>query len=313
MAITVTQDLVDDFSQKIGFTGGRLGQYLDSYFDFVQDNYPFIINFFSGKTSTLEAIHFEILDDLIEESEQISQAIIERDYLLNVYLDWEMVSYLEDLKSELFTVVKTSKFLRSSKTNFNFTGSVEFNHVLNQNQTLEEVAKDVLLSPNPENDWLEIAQRNDLDELDYTAEGGNELALSVNLASRNVNVVGVIDNIIGERIHGLDIQKQIEFLDDDLKVLGFSDTIFQAVVILANLMKGDVPEFSDLGRKAFVGKSSSALGFSSLARDLVETFSSDDTLAKFTIENTFFKGTDFTLSFRVNTRLDEIIEQNVVV
>lgn len=313
MAVEITQEIVDDFASKIGFVRGRLAQYFDKYFDFTENNYPFIVNFFSGKTEELSPEHFMILFELIDESEQISQAISERDYLLTMFLDWELVEYVEDLKSELFRIVKTSKFLRSSKTNFNFTGSIEFNHVLGQNQTLENVSRDVLLSTNEQDDWVEIAQRNDLEELDYTAEGGNPLILKVNLASRNVDVVGVIDNITGEKVHGLDIQKKLEFVDDDLLVLGHDDTIKQAVEILTNLIRGDIPEFPSFGRGKFVGKSSAILGFSSLILDMVEVFSSDDTLVRFLIEDAELSGSDFKLKLSVSTRLGELIKQNIIV
>jgi len=308
---TITQEIIDDYSSKIEFTKGRLSQYLDSYVDFYNDDYPSIVNFFSGKLDKIDAGHLQVLDGLIDESEEISQAIEERGYLFSEMLDWEMTDYLEDLKVELFVVLKTSKFLRSSKTNFDFSGTIEINKTQAQNQTLEQVAKDTLLSENYDNDWVDIAQRNDLMESDYTLKGDTALVLSIPLSSTNSNITGVIDNITGEKILGKDIKKKITYEDNDLLVLGYKDTVFQAVEILANLKKGHIPEFFDLGRSTFVGTSSSALGISAIVREMVETFTSDDTLTNFSIRNLSLEGDSTFLEFYVSSRFDMIVNQNI--
>lgn len=306
--IKITSDIISDFQKKLRYYS--IGSYLDLYFNFYQNNYPVIVQFFSGEISKLDHSNVEILDRLLKQSELIRSSIFTHKNKLNTYKDWEVVEYFENLKLELITTTKISKFLRSSITNFNFNGTLEFNYVAKQHQSLENISGTVLRSPDYDNDWINIAIRNDLSEKDYTTNGSEKLKLSINRKAFNFKIDSVVDNMIGERVYGLDIQKKIEFSDDDLVVLGYKETLFQSADILANLRKGDVPEFLEFGLSNFVGGNVASLGFGSITRQLQKNFSSDDSLIDFTVTNVKLKEDSLFLEYSVSSRLDEMIKSS---
>lgn len=302
---------LDDFGIRIGLSNGKLLQYLDAYFDYYRDKYPYMVKFFSGELTNITASVFSDLDSLIRSAEDISNRINLNNYLLPYYKDWEISDYLEDLKMELYRMTKTSKFLRSSKANYDFRGVIEFNYQIPQNKTIEDSIYEVLGSQDYDNKSTEIAIRNDLSELDYDLRGGANLILQVQLSSLNSDIKSVVDNVIGERVYGLDIDRKFAFVDDDLKTLSYKDTIFQAVLILSNLIKGDHPEFKSFGRTNIVGQSRNIVSIPTMIREMTNVFSSDDTLTNFSIKNLKSKEDRLELEFNVNTRLELIIKQNI--
>lgn len=309
-----TQEDYIEFGDKIGFTRGGIMKYLDKFTDFIQVNYPQIVSFFSGKQDTIDISNVNILNELITESNLISEAIINGEYLFEKYKEWEMVDYLEDVRDELIRITKTSKFLRSSKTNYNFTGTTEFQFSTSMSQSLEDVSFDVLGDNDYDEGWMDIAIRNDLSELDYDGNGGEQLYLGIKIRSFNSTIKGVIDNITGEKSMGIDLKKEItiDLVEEDLMVLNYNKTAIQSVQILSNLMKGEVPEFKTFGRSNIVGTSSNAIGLTTLVREMVNVFSSDDTLTDFSVKNIKQVGVDVSMEFTVSPRIGETITQNTI-
>lgn len=301
----------DDFGQRIGLTNGGLLKYFDIYYDFFQNQYPFIVRFFSGDLDRISSKYLESLNNLVTKAEDISNRIDNNSFNLLTYKDWEISDYLEDLKMELYRMLKTSKFLRSSKTNFNFSGKIEFNYSLASNQTIEDVSYKVLSSKSYDDDAVDIAIRSDLSEVDYNMTGGQSLVLSVELNSLNSQIQAVVDNIIGDKALGLDIKKAFVFINNDLEVLDYRPTALQSVEILSNLIKGDHPEYKDLGSTAIAGENYNSLQLPTFIREKVNTFSSDDTLTNFTIKNMKVEGDALFVNFTVNTVLDLVINQNI--
>lgn len=304
-----TEIQLESYGELIGFGRGRLLKFLDSYVKFIQNDYPAIVDFFSGNSDFLDSEHTRKLEGLKETSDDLSNAIIINGFIFDNYLHWEITDYLEDLKVELLRITKTAKFLRSSKTNFNFTNRLEVPRGLLQNQTLEDIAHRVERDADSENSWIDIAFRNDLSELDYNLEDGRSIIVGFQISSRNYSIRSVVDIIIGERILGKDIQRKIEFINDDLKVLGYHETAQQSVEILVNLDRGDVPEFKSFGRSQFVGTSTKAVGIATLVREMYTVFSSDDSLTRFSVKEYRQEGSDAFLKFEVSTRLGETVTQ----
>lgn len=311
MASKFSEIDLDDFGSRIGFKNGGILKYIDSYYNYYRNEYPLVVRFFLGELNKINAQLFLNLNNLIKAAEGISNAINSYDYALHYLKDWEIVDYLEDLKCELYRLTKTSKFLRSSKTNDSFSGTIEYVYPLDQGKTLEDVANEALGSKTYDDDAVEIAARNDLSEVDYNLDGGKNLILQVDLNSANSDITSVVDNITGERVYGLDLNKKLTLIDNDLQVLGYKDTIFQACLILANLMRGDHPEFKSFGRSNSVGVTQNLAASPTLFREITKVFSSDDTLTNFTINDIQTSNGVTQLKFSVSTRLELIIKQNI--
>lgn len=305
---TLTNEIAREFGDKIRH---NVEDYLVKFHEFFRFEFPNFVAYFSGKKDELSSIGVLLLEELISENEAIENKIVVSNRFLTNVDDWEVVEYLADLSIELLYFKKIDKFLRSSVTSSQFNNKFEFNTTL-KSETIENLSNRLLKSDDYNNDWVDIAKRNDLQELDYTHQGGNDIIVSVDLNVNSGTILGVIDNLIGQRVLGLDLHKKIAFMDDDLLVLGFEDTFHQAVSILSILLKGDVPEFKDFGRAGFVGGNMKSFAISSLIRQLTTVFSTDDTMTNFKIKRfTFESGGIAGLAFEVSTRLD-VVSQNEI-
>jgi len=260
--IEIDRQLTIEFGQKVDY---NVEDYFIRYYRFFRDNFPFIVAFFRGRLNSIQVENFTELEELIKESQALNNKLKLNSYLLRTLKDWELVEYIGDLDIELLYMKRVDKFLRSSIVNSVYTTKYEFNTTLKR-ETLENLSKRVLNSEDYNNDWADIAKRNDLQELDYTYEGGNDVVVSFDLTAFSGVVLSVIDNMVGEKILGLDIQKYVRFENDDLVILDYQQTFEQAVEILSDLRKGDIPEFKDLGRSKFIGDNVKIFAYGSLSQ-----------------------------------------------
>lgn len=312
MALEFDESQLNEFGAKIGLPY-QLPQFTDALVFFYENNYPRIVQFFSGRDESISREDVESLNNLVFTFKDLSHKILNNEHIFTTYREWLIADYFEDVFAELIVVTKISKFLRSARTNYNFDGRIEFSYITAARETIEEIANKVLGEEDYNNEWVDIAIRNDIDELSFDLKGGNRLFLGVKLTSNNSSVRGVIDNISGNKILGLDIKKSINFIDDDLEILGHNETASQSVDILAGLHKGDIPEDRTLGRTPVVGSTKNAIIFSTIIRELVNVFSSDDTLEDFTVKSIEEQNSgDFKIVFEVATRTAQIINNNTI-
>ena len=302
-------DTLQNF-QKI--TGFDIVTFLDDFVTFSFEQRQNIVDFYSGSSKTPDADSFVELARLLKEAgNALNLFSLSKEVFCN-FADWNLVEQVEEINCKLQTLDNSSRWLRSAITKNNFSGNSKVDITLKQNQTIEKLSEAVLSSTNPQNQWSDIALENKLKEEDYTPEGGVLLSVSFqNEGSFQIN--SVVDNISGKKVYGIDIQKRLEFEDDDLKVLSAEDTILQAVNILSNLRTNDNPEFPENGVSAalIVGNTLGALSYPNLFRQLFSTFAKDDTLKSFDIVNVSQENDSVDIEFRVTSRLDEVINQTI--
>lgn len=163
---------ISEFNQKIGFNSGFISLYLDELLNFFENNYPRIVDYFSGKIKSIDESNFRALENLLVNFNLIDNKIFLNNNILTTYLDWEISEFLQDTGSELLFASKISKFLRSNLTNYNYNGTIEFDYTTSGNETLEDVSRKFGNKENYNDDWIELSLRNDLSELDYNSKGG---------------------------------------------------------------------------------------------------------------------------------------------
>lgn len=284
--VTVTVDQINNFQSVLQYD---VALYLQNYSWFVDNMYPAIVAYFQGTTDEIDPSAFSILDGLIQQSNYLSVIIYSLREKFNSLSDWFVLDFLEDISIKLTTIYHTDKFTRSPRTNNSFGNSLEYQYILPQNDTLEEVAKGQLGNVD---DWDDIALRNNLLETDYTPDGGNTLILSRKNSSITPTYLNsVVDNLQGEKVYGLDVCKKFSFVDDgsgtdsqDFKILDYKKTFIQAVTILIGLKKGDIPEAQNLGiEPGLIGGNQGIFTYKSIERQLKQTFQVDDTIQDFTI------------------------------
>lgn len=307
------KDTVEYFSASIRY---NLLTYIDLYSLFVSDYQKKIENYFKFENARAEVEAFDFLSSLIEEASKIDDLIKINKKSFNRIDHWEFVSFLDDIKNTLDTIDNTAKWTGSNKTRNNWRSiSIQSNHTLNQHETLEDVV-DNNYGGDYQNDWTKLSIENNLYEKDYSVEGGNNLLITQNINnSPKYFVTSVVDSLINENLYGLDLNRKITFQNDDLLVANYNETVRQSVTILAGLKRGDIPEYPMLGidPQLGIGNNVGMLVYSSITRQLEDTFSSDDTLANFNIIDISYENTNLTIDYSIDTFFNNTIKSKITV
>lgn len=282
---------------------------------FFSTSYNRIVDYYSGVVKIPEKNVFDEFEKLFQQNDSFFQIFEQMSNRFNNVKWWLVLEKLEQIDQAFDSLKVINKWSKSSLTSVGYNPSLQATYTLRSQQTLERVSQDVLGSFDPQNDWNEIAYSNQLAEEDYTPTGGVDLQLSFPNINRGVQIESVVDIMKGKSIYGKDIDRQLHFINEDIAVLDYDNTVIQSVTILAGLYKNDNPEypFDGLQREVAVGGSRSALNFPIISRQMTATFNSDDSLKNFAISKIEVDQDNLSIDFTVQTRLNETKEGQVVV
>lgn len=306
----LTGDILQEFYEKTGYP---ISTFITDFVNFIDNDYPKVVSYFSGENPTANAVAFNNLNSLLIENNKLFETISLNSNILNNYKWWVLIEEIENIDTRLSTIQNTSKWLRSSITQVNFTPT-SVGVILQQQQTLEQLSRNVANIKNWNDDWAQIAQQNGLEEEMYTTEGGNYLLISPQ-GSNNIVLRTVVDNIAGDKILGIDLNKKIQFENNDLQVLSPRDTFIQTVQILSQLKLGDNPDYPQIGlnKKFIVGTNRNALSYPTIIRQMGESFSTDDTIKSFSIDNIRRESDALYLDFSVASRIGETQQISILI
>jgi hypothetical protein len=160
-----------------------------------------------------------------------------------------------------------------------------------------------------ETDSVSMMLANDLSEDKYTTSGGvmfkfsyqNDFKLELN---------SVVDIITGENVYGKDLDKKIQFIDDDLKILSPKETIEQALYIILTTTRGSIPEFPGDGydKTLMTNINRTFTMFPVLFRQLYAVVKKDDTFKSFSLLNIRREEDVLKIDVSVETRLNEVLK-----
>lgn len=295
-------NVFDEFKKITGF---NIEDFFRMFTDFITNNSQNIIDYYSGFVEVLDRDSFGIYEDLVKEADFVVN-LFDLNYERFKTVDfWELMEFADDIRIKLSTIGNFSKFARSSVKRASFTGDVTVQFATNDNETIEELMSRVG-STDRDNDWIEVAVRNNLEQEDYTLDGGTVLNINFKNNSRFF-IEGIIDNPEGDKIKGLDIDKRIQFVDDDLKILSYNETLDQSLNILINLRKNDNPEFPQNGidPSLVVGVSIKSLSLPSIVRQIYQTFSTDDIIDKLQITKADFESDNVNINMNISIKSGE--------
>lgn len=298
-------------------TGYDLQTYLLDFADFIEQDRQSIIDFYSGNLDILPSSSIEEMERLLKENNNIEEIFISNKDSFNTTDYVDLVDLISDIGLKLKTIQNTAKWVRSSITDNRYNSDIEVDVTLNQNQTLEQLAKKIGYL-NEDDEWIELALRNDLIEEDYTSQGTLKLKASLK-NNLKIQIQSVVNIIQGQSIYGRDLQKKLVFENNDLKALGNVDTINQAFIIAVNLKRGDNPEFPNSGLQSdlIVGQNINSILYPSIFRQLFENISSDDTFKSITILNIKqIQNNDrdsIQLEIQATSRIDEVITDLILI
>jgi hypothetical protein len=277
---------------------------------FFENDYPKLTSFFRGDSESVSSEVLNFLKNIQLENTKIIERLRLKKHLFENLYEYFIFDLIEDLRMEILVSTKLNKFLRSTIINPQYTNLFEFVDFLKR-ETLEQLSSRVLFSQNQNEDWIQVAFNNQLKEIDYTEKGGLKLNLQVTLNTKNQNIQTLICVINKDTILGKDIKKVVEFHENDLSVLSNLETFEQSVFILANLNKGSVPEFPQMGKTLFIGDTLKALGYSSTIREMTKTFQTDDTMMNFKILSIERSDNDFVLNFSIESKKNILSQQYI--
>lgn len=308
------RETVENFN---GLTGYDLQTYLIDFADFVEQDRQSIIDFYSGNSDILPSSSIEEMERLLKENNKIEEIFISNKDSFNTTDYVDLADLIGDIGLKLKTIQNTAKWVRSSVTDNRYNRNIEVDVTLNQNQTLEQLSKNIGYL-DQENDWLDLALRNDLIEEDYTSEGTLKLKASLQNNLR-IQIQSVVNVIQGQSIYGKDLQKKLTFENNDLKALGNVDTINQAFEIAVNLRRGDNPEFPNEGLESslIVGQNLNSILYPAIFRQLYQNISQDDTFKSISILDVkqIQNGNKDVVSLQISaqSRLDETITDLILI
>jgi len=276
------------YDEFLDITGFDLEDYFRRFVDFVNNKSQLIIDYYSGLIETMDRDAFGEYELLFKESGYVINLFDLNQERFNTVDFWELMEFADDIKVKLLTIGNFSKYARSSVKKESFSNEVSVEISTRDNETLEEMMTRHG-STDRDSDWIDVALSNSIIQEDYTLEGGK--VININFKNNfRFNVQSVLDNPEGDKIKGKDVDKIISFENDDLKILGFNETLKQTVDILVNLTKNDNPEFQNFGidKTLVLGMSFKAIALPSLVRQIYQTFSTDDIISKIQLLSTKF-------------------------
>ena len=263
-----------------------LQTYLLIFDYFVTNQFQSILNYYQGSSNTVPERSISMLDQLNVRALIVEDVINNNRNRFESTDWWDLLEILEDIKGKLHTMKNTPKWSRTSVVNTLRAQNPTTEVVLRQNQTIESLLGDSLGYSDRHQDWYDVAIKNDMIEEDYTTGGGAKLKVAAS-GEVSFSIQSVVDIIDSETMKGKELDKKLQWENDDLKVLNGDDTFLQDMEILSNLRKGDNPEFVShgLSPEVAVGQNINGISYPILMRQLNETFNRDDSIESFEVTN----------------------------
>lgn len=296
----------DTFYNFSLITGFDIKSFMESYVDFNENHKSAIIEYYrSGGTSNKGS--FQYLETLIEDATEVIGFfnIHKEDFNNMVY--WNLMDQVDSFRQNL-QILKTPKFQRSTIGNNYNSPKGEMEITTKQGDTLEKITSSLNFN-DPQNEWVSLAVKNNLAEEDYSVDGNYVIRVSFS-TSDNFYIRSVVDQLVGERVLGLDADRKITFENDDLKVITYQETLFQDVEILATLKQNDNPLYPQdgLSTKFIAGSNVASLAYGSIFRQMFNTFATDDTLQSFSIRDIKVEPDAVFVDYEVSTKNNNTIQ-----
>ena len=305
------ESIVIEF-QKV--TKYPLVEFLAQYRNFMLNSYPEIDRYFSGETASIDNAHLIALKNLTTEC---GNCISQFKNFANKFDKcgyWELMEYIGNLEDTIEKINKLPKFRRTSLTNRGYQAVVQVSADVGGFRTMEDVAN-VVQNLNRDNyNWVDLMLSNDLNEVDWEIDKLTPLNVLIN-NTVDVVVTTILDQPIGKRIYGKDINRKVTFVDNDLDIKIWQDNIEQKCDILLSLKRGDVPENMLFGQNAelTIGVTSKSFSYPELVKNLQNTFLQNDLFQYVDITKFQYENGSMFMYCEIKTKYDYKTERKIVV
>lgn len=286
-------DVANEFENITKF---ELLQYFTDYSNFLQDDYSDVYAYYSGNSESIDNTKLSTLSTLLNKSNDLTRIFQEFAGKLGNVGYWELQQYCQDLKDTLERISKLPKYCRTAKTCRGYKPYVQVSEDIGGMKTIADLADQ--LGNITEN---ELILNNDLEEGDYEIDSLSSITALVENQT-NIIVSTIMEQPIGKCIYGKDIQRKIDFSNNDLTVVKYEDNVEQKADILLEINKGDIPEMPNLGKTVVSGQTYSGYNYGELVSDLRDNFLQDDLFDNITISNIEYDNGDLYAAVKIQTK-----------
>ena len=279
-----------DFSTYINFkkiTKFDISKYFNDCLNFLDKQQPKLSQYFSGTTETIDSNIFENLLNLIEQSKIVETLFTTHSSRFKTTDFFELEELHVAVKTKLQTTDNLQKWLRSYRLKGGVVSNVTSYITAGKQQTLEQA-----ISSNSnlidEQDLNSVIQLNQVIETDWSiVVGGKELSLLSSVFVEDNNITTFFDSPFGENIFGIDLDKKLTIISNDLKQLNKQDTLIQTTKTLLGLQKEDLHYNKNVGiaKENISGINDNVLQYKMILSDITESFLTDDLFNGVSIQN----------------------------
>ena len=287
-------DIANEFQNITKF---ELLQYFIDYRDFLQDDYASVHSYFSGNSETIDNEKLRKMSDLLSRSDDLIRTFQTFAGKLGNVGYWELQQYCQDLKDTLERISKLPKYCRTAKSCRGYKPYIQVSEDIGGLKTIEDLSSE-LGSGVTEQDLI---LNNNLEEQDYEIDKLSSITAFVE-NRQNVSVETILEQTIGRKIYGRDINRKISFNNNDLSLVEYEDNVEQKCDILLEINKGDVPELPNFGKNVISGQTHSSYNYSALISDLKDNFMQDDLFSSINITDINFLKGDIYVNCEIQTK-----------
>lgn len=301
------KEALENFKKKTGYD---IKSYFESFVLFSNSYYPLIVAYYTGQEDIDVKDAFGRLDDLLKSSKEIEPLFSLHASNFSRIDFWELLDMFTDCQTKLWTIDNSSRWLRSAIIG-RYATNIVLERVLKTRETFENVASQ-LGSNNPQDDWVDIAKNNFVEEEDYDSNNGGGM-FKINIRSTgNYNIPNIVDNLDSKKILGKDIDKNLRIENNDLAVLQYEAAVNQALDTIINSLKGSIPEFPDYGLpNEAIGSSVNAIQYPSLFKHLVGMFQRDARWVEVNLLDLYRKEDSIFMKIQAKTVTNNFIVTNI--
>lgn len=280
-------------------------KFIEDYNNFMDEYYPEIERYFSGQISSIENKYLLEYKRLLNESKTLMAQFENFTNKFSTCGYWELMSLMEEIVIALEKISKLPKYRRTSLGVRGYTSAVRVTGVVGGYSTVEDLANKVTNMNGENTDWIDLMLQNDLQEINWEIDSLTPMDVLIN-NTQQVVVTTILDQPIGERVYGIDLDKKVTFEASDLKVKKWKDNLEQKCNILMSLSRGDVPENMLFGINSSLirGVTGKDVSYPVIAQGLKDTFLQNDLFQYVDITDINISNGTMTISCEIKTKYD---------
>lgn len=263
-------DIANKFQEITKFD---LFQYFVDYADFMRNQYSSVRAYYAGESESVNGDYMNNLNNLLKRSDDLLKLFTTFGPKMGNVGYWELQNYCQDLYDTIKKVTLLPKYLRTSKTPRGYKPYVQIDFTVGGMSDFRDIAQRINSNEITEESLI---LGNDFEEEDYEINESKNAKAFIENQNRGVVVKTILEEPVGKKVYGRDVNRNIGFSNDDLNVVEWEDNVLQKVDIILEMIQGDVPEMPNMGRRKTIGENFSNYSYPELVRDIQGSFLQDD-------------------------------------